>query len=388
MVSNKRKTINKNKTNKGLNWFFFSYNFLGDFMKKAIILLMVLVIFPSQALALEVSSRSACLMDIDSGRVLFSKDPNNPRLIASITKIMTAILAIESGRLEEEVTVGEEVLTMYGSNIYIELGEKMSLMDLVYGLMLRSGNDAAVVIATFVGGTEENFVKMMNEKAASIGMTNTVFKNPHGLDEVTENKSTAYDMALLSRYASNNDTYMKIVGTQKYTVQSDKKSYLWNNRNKLLKSYEWTTGGKTGYTPRAGRTLVTTAKKDNLHLTVTTLNDGNEYETHEQLYEYAFSNYKQYVILSPKTFKVDQAYYPDKVYIEDTFRYPLTDEEVEDIKVEVKLTKLNNYSDGDNVGIVSVKLDDEEIHSQKVYVKVDKEESKNIFSRIWAWLFD
>ncbi|MDD6224263.1 MAG: D-alanyl-D-alanine carboxypeptidase, partial [bacterium] len=209
-------------------------------------------------------------MDRDSGRVLFSKDPDTPRLIASITKIMTAILAIESGRLDEEVTVGEEVLTMYGSNIYIELGEKMLLRDLVYGLMLRSGNDSAVVIATFVGGTEENFVKMMNDKAASIGMTNTIFHNSHGLDEITENKSTAYDMALLSSYASKNETYMKIVGTKKYTVQSDKKSYLWNNRNKLLTSYEWATGGKTGYTPRAGRTLVTNASKNGLDLTVVT----------------------------------------------------------------------------------------------------------------------
>lgn len=157
---------------------------------------------------------------------------------------MTAILAIESNRLEEEVVVGEEVLTMYGSNIYIELGEKMKLLDLVYGLMLRSGNDAAIVIATFIGGTEEKFVKMMNEKAKEIGMTNTVFNNSHGLDEVTQNKSTAYDMALLSSYASHNETYMKIVGTKKYTVQSDKKSYIWHNRNKLLGSYSYATGGK------------------------------------------------------------------------------------------------------------------------------------------------
>ena len=109
---------------------------------------------------------------------------------------MTAILALESGKLNQEVTVGEEVLTMYGSNIYIDLDEKMTLLDLVYGLMLRSGNDASVVIAKYVGGTIENFVTMMNNKAQEIGMKNTVFNNPHGLDEETQNKSTAYDMAL------------------------------------------------------------------------------------------------------------------------------------------------------------------------------------------------
>lgn len=349
---------------------------------------MIIIMFPIQVQGLSVSSRSACLMDSDSGRVLYEKDRDTPRLIASITKIMTAILAIESNRLDEEVTVGEEVLKMYGSNIYIELNEKMTLRDLIYGLMLRSGNDAAIVISVFVGGSEENFVKMMNEKAIEIGMKNTVFNNPHGLDEETQNKSSAYDMALLSSYASQNETYMEIAGTKKYTTQSDKKSYLWNNRNKLLFSYEFCTAGKTGYTPSAGRTLVTNASKDGLNLTVVTLNDGNEYQTHEELYEYAFSHYKNYKILDTKKFKIDDSYYPDKIYIKENFSYPLMEEEKDFIKVEVKLTKLKDYQDGDQVGIVIVKLGDEEIHTQKVYVKVKEKSNQNIFSRIWSWLFD
>ncbi len=357
-------------------------------MRKILVLLLILILIPSPVYGISVSSRSACLMDSDSGRVLYAKDKDNPRLIASITKIMTAIIAIESGRLDEEVTVGEEVLTMYGSNIYIELGEKMKLLDMVYGLMMRSGNDAAIVIATFIGGNEENFVKMMNEKAQAIGMTNTVFNNSHGLDEVTQNKSTAYDMALLSSYASHNEIYMKIVGTKKYSVQSDRKSYLWHNRNKLLTSYSYATGGKTGYTPSAGRTLVTNASKNNLNLTVVTLNDGNEYQTHEELYEYAFSKYQNYVILNPKKFKIDDAYYPDKVYILNQFTYPLTEEEKDQVKVLVKLTKLNQYRDKDQVGVVIVKLGDKEIYSEKVYVKVESTKKKNIFSRIWSWLFD
>lgn len=357
-------------------------------MKKAFIILMIIIMFPIQVQGLSVSSRSACLMDSDSGRVLYEKDRDTPRLIASITKIMTAILAIESNRLDEEVTVGEEVLKMYGSNIYIELNEKMTLRDLIYGLMLRSGNDAAIVISVFVGGSEENFVKMMNEKAIEIGMKNTVFNNPHGLDEETQNKSSAYDMALLSSYASQNETYMEIAGTKKYTTQSDKKSYLWNNRNKLLFSYEFCTAGKTGYTPSAGRTLVTNASKDGLNLTVVTLNDGNEYQTHEELYEYAFSHYKNYKILDTKKFKIDDSYYPDKIYIKENFSYPLMEEEKDFIKVEVKLTKLKDYQDGDQVGIVIVKLGDEEIHNQRVYVKVKEKSNQNIFSRIWSWLFD
>ena len=357
-------------------------------MKKFLIIFIIIMILPINVFGLSISSRSACLIDSDSGRILYEKDKDTPRLIASITKIMTAILAIESNRLDEEVTVGDEVLKMYGSNIYIELNEKMTLRNLVYGLMLRSGNDAAVVIAKFVGGTEENFVKMMNEKAAKIGMKNTVFNNPHGLDEETENKSTSYDMALLSSYASKNGIYMEIAGTKKYVTQSDKKSYLWNNRNKLLFNYKYCTAGKTGYTPRAGKTLVTNASRDGLNLTAVVLNDGNHYQTHEELYEYAFENYKNYIILDSKKFKIDDAYYPDKIYIEENFSYPLTEEEKELIKVEVKLTRLNNYRDKEQVGVVIVKLDNEEIHTQDVYVSVSKKEKKNIFTKIWSWLFD
>lgn len=357
-------------------------------MKKFLIVLVIIMILPINVFGLSVSSRSACLIDSDSGRILYEKDKDTPRLIASITKIMTAIIAIESNRLDEEVTVGEEVLKMYGSNIYIELNEKMTLRDLVYGLMLRSGNDAAIVISVFVGGTGEKFVEMMNKKANEIGMKNTVFNNPHGLDEETENKSSAYDMALLSSYASHNDTYMQIAGTKKYTTQSDKKSYLWNNRNKLLFSYEFCTAGKTGYTPRAGRTLVTNASKNGLNLTAVTLNDGNEYQTHQELYEYAFSNYKNYTILDTKKFKIDDAYYPDKIYIKENFSYPLLEEEKELIKVEVKLTKLKDYQNNDQVGIVIVKLNGKEIHTQKVYVRVKDKDNRNIFSKIWSWLFD
>lgn len=356
-------------------------------MKKIIVVIMLILVMPINVFGLSLSCRSCVLMDSDSGRVLYGKDKDNPRLIASITKIMTAILAIESGRLEEEVTVGEEVLTMYGSNIYIELGEKMKLLDMVYGLMLRSGNDAAIVIAYFIGGSEENFVKMMNDKAKEIGMTNTVFNNPHGLDEVTQNKSTAYDMALLSSYASHNDTYMKIVGTKKYSVQTDKKSYLWYNRNKLLGSYSYATGGKTGYTPSAGRTLVTNASHNNLNLTAVTLNDGNEYISHETMYNYGFENYKNYVILDKNKFKVDNAYYPNQIYIKESFKYPLTEVEKENVKVLVKLTKLDKINDNDEVGIVIVKLAGREIYSEKVYVRVNKEK-KNFFQKIWSWLFD
>ena len=151
-------------------------------MKKLIIFLFILLI-PFKINALETSAISAILMDLDNNRILYADNIHNVRSVASISKIMTAILAVESGKLDDTVTIGEEIKEAYGSGIYIQVGEKMILRDLVYGLMLRSGNDAAVAIAKYVGGDVNKFVEMMNEKAKEIGMKNTTFNNPSGLDQ-------------------------------------------------------------------------------------------------------------------------------------------------------------------------------------------------------------
>lgn len=352
-------------------------------MKKIVFVLIALILLlPNQSNALSVTASSAILMDTDSGRILYQKDIHNARLIASITKIMTAVLAIENGNLDDVVTVGEEVLTMYGSNIYIELGEQMSLRDLLYGLLLRSGNDAAIVIGTYIGGSEEKFVEMMNKKAKEIGMINTIYHNCHGLDEVTQNYSTAYDMAVLSSYANTLDAYREISGTKKWEVKTDKKSYVWNNRNKLLTLYEYATGGKTGYTPSAGRTLVTTASKDNLNLTAVTLNDPNEYVSHEDMYEYGFNNYKNYLIVDKNNFDIDDTFYKDEIYVKESFSYPLTDAEAEKLTTVVEILKLQDYKNGDKVGEVIVTLDEDEIFRESVFVKVDENKKLNIFEKI------
>lgn len=319
------------------------------------------------------TATSSIVMDMDSKRILYSKNKDEKRLIASITKIMTATIALEKGKLTDKYTAGEEILEMYGTSIYLEYKEKMSLEDLLYGLMLRSGNDAAVVIANNISKDEKSFVKLMNKKAKKLGMTNTSFANSHGLDEVTQNYSTAYDMALLSSYAYTTfEEYRKITGTYKYTAQTKNKSYLWYNRNKLLNSYEYCTGGKNGYTPSAGRTLVTTATKDKLNLTVVTLNDGGEYQTHENLYEYAFNNYKKYKILDKNKFSVSQSFFKDTLYIKKSFYYPLTVEEKERIKTIVKITKKKGYKNNQQVGKVDIYLGKEKIRSVPVYVKIKK----------------
>ena len=226
---------------------------------KKIILIAILLLFPLSVLGLESNGQCTILMDQDSGRILYAKDVNTVRSVASISKIMTAILAIESKKLDDIVEIGEEINGSYGSGIYIKVGEKMRLRDLVYGLMLRSGNDAALAIAHYVGGSVSKFVEMMNEKAKEIGMKNTTFSNPSGLDNEKGNYSTAYDMAILTKYAMQNEEYRKIVGTKKYVIKTNMNTYVWNNKNKLLSLYKYTTGGKTGFTEIAKRTLVSTA---------------------------------------------------------------------------------------------------------------------------------
>ena len=297
-------------------------------------------------------------------------------------KIMTAVVAIENGSLDDVVVVGDEVLEMYGSNIYIEVGEEITLRDLLYGLLMRSGNDAAITIAKYIGKDVDTFVKMMNKKAKEIGMKNTVYKNPHGLDEDTQNYSTAYDMALLSSYAYKNDVYKEISKTKKWEVKTNKKSYVWYNRNKLLTLYKYSTGGKTGFTPKAGKTLVTTASKNDLNLTVVTLNDGNQYNTHEELYEYYFNKYNNYILIDKDNFEIDDYFYKDDVYVKESFSYPLTKKEKEKTKTIVDIYKLENYKDNDVVGVVKVIVDSKEIYKENIYVKIKVKEDKNFLSKI------
>ena len=183
------------------------------------------------------TGRSTIVMDLDSGRILYEKEIHESRLIASITKIMTCIITLENTSLEDSIIVGDEVLDIYGTNIYVQKGEVLTVEDLLYGLMLRSGNDAAMVLANHVFSNYDMFIQKMNEKAISVGMKNTTFSNPHGLDEDTQNYSTAYDMALLAQYAFQNPIYRKIIATKKYNTKSNFKSYIWYNRMSLLTQY-------------------------------------------------------------------------------------------------------------------------------------------------------
>lgn len=342
-------------------------------MYKKIIILLIIVCFPFFAFA---KASSTIVMEVNSGRVLYENNANSKRLIASITKIMTCIIVLENVEISSQVTVGDEVLNSYGTNIYIKPGEVLTVEDLLYGLMLRSGNDAASTLAIYTSGSEEEFVKLMNDKAKKIGMNNTIFNNPHGLDDKTENYSTAYDMALLSRYAYQNETYRKIISTKKYETKSSLKSYVWYNRVSLLNSYDNCIGGKNGYTPKAGKTLVSLAKKDNLLLTVVTLNDDNIYEHHEKLYEEFFDRYHYFKIVDRNSFRINPSLIFDKnVFIRNDFYYPLSDDEIEKISTFIRIDDSNK----EKVGRIEINFDNKKIGEIPIFQENKKEDKKSIF---------
>lgn len=348
-------------------------------MKKKLLLfiLVIAILFP---MPIKAKATSTIAMDLDTGRILYENNSKEKRLIASITKIMTAIVVIETVDIEKEIEVGNEVLKMYGTSIYIEPGEKIKIKDLLYGLILRSGNDAALTLAIATAGNEAKFVELMNKKAQEIGMKDSIFENPHGLDDETQNYSTAYDMALLSKYAYKNEIYRKISSTKKYELKTENKTYLWYNRNKLLTNYDYCTGGKNGYTPKAGKTLITTASQNKLNLTIVTLNDDSKYETHKELYESLFSKYKKYKIIDKNNFNVENNDTKEVFYLKQSFSYPLTEAETEKIKTLVNLENKNSNS-REYEGKITIYLNNQKIGQLKIYRK-EKEKEKTLLQKI------
>lgn len=213
-------------------------------------------------------------------------------LIASLTKIMTALVAIENGDITSKVKVGKNAFAKEGSSLYLKLGEEMTLKDMLYGLMLRSGNDAATAIAEHVGGSEQGFVYLMNAKAQELNLKNTHFANPHGLD-AEGHFSSANDLAVLTAYAMHNPVFKEIVATKEKTADNpyEKWDYKWSNKNKMLRLYEGADGVKTGYTKKALRCLVSSATRDGQQLVAVTLNDGNDWNDHSSLLDFGFNHY-------------------------------------------------------------------------------------------------
>ncbi len=240
----------------------------------------------------EISALSFVVADTRTGEILFSHNENARLPIASTTKILTCLTVLENARLDDIVTVSAGACGVEGSSVYLYEGEKISVKDLLYALMLESANDAAVCLAEHVSGSVSEFATLMNERAKSLSLSNSHFNNPHGLEDA-EHYSTAFDLARLWCEAMKNDTFREIVSTKSYRIdlpETDEYRFL-SNHNKLLKTNEYCIGGKTGYTKNAGRCLVTGAQYNGAELVVVTLNDPNDWSDHEALFEKAFSLY-------------------------------------------------------------------------------------------------
>lgn len=349
----------------------------------AIVWVMILQIgmLPKKAGAVSVSASAAILMEQETGRVLYEHDADEIHRIASITKVMTAILAIESGKMNEMTTVSKRAVYTEGSSIYLQQGEKIKLEDLVYGLMLRSGNDAATAIAEHVGGSVEGFVFLMNQKAAEIGMTHTVFANPHGLDDHEEHYSTAYDMALLTRYTMMNPKFQEISGTKSYTLTRENGTHKWRNKNRLLtEKYEYCTGGKTGFTKRAGRTLITTASKDGKDLIAVTLNAPDDWTDHISMYEYGFKTYSHKTILPKGSLALNiEGMEGKKFILQDSIVYPLSEEEVDEVRMEYKLLPANQLKtlQKGKAGAAIMYLQDKPVIKETIYLEEENRKNEN-----------
>lgn len=238
-------------------------------------------------LDISVSAKSAILIEAGTGRVLYEKDADTPRPIASTTKLMTALVVLENAGLEDTVTVTAESQGVEGTSMYLRTGDELTVRELLYGLMLESGNDAAVALAIHVAGSVESFAALMNERAASLGLENTHYVNPHGLT-AEGHQSSARDLAKLMAFCMENPIFARISSTK--TVKTGGRSL--KNHNKLMWSYEGMLAGKTGYTKAAGRTLVTCAERDGLRLICATLNDRDDWDDHVKLYDAAFERWE------------------------------------------------------------------------------------------------
>ena len=338
-----------------------------NLIKKIITLFITLTLFVCQnvsyAESLGLSASSYVLIDETSGRVLLEKSAHNKMAMASTTKIMTALIALENSNPDDKVKIDERSINIEGSSIYLKNKEVISMEDLLYGLMLRSGNDSAVAIANYVSEDEEQFIKLMNEKAKLLGALNTNFTNPHGLSH-NDHYSTAYDLALITREAFKYDLFKDIVSTKSYNANRDENRYF-INKNKTLWDYPGGDGVKIGYTMAAGRCLVSSAMQNGMRLIAVSLKAPNWFNDNYKLKDYGFENYKPFTVYSKnqlmKKIQINNDNFDLNLVAENDLIYPLRNEEVDLIKVNVNVMRNDNIhlpiKKGDILGTIDTYLD-------------------------------
>lgn len=314
---------------------------------------------------------SSCIMDVKSGRVLGGSNMNTPLPMASTTKVITAIVAIEKCEDIDKVRdIPKKAIGIEGSSIYLKEGDRYSVRELLYGLMLRSGNDSAVAIACIVGGSEEKFVELMNMKAKELSLENTHYVNPHGLHD--ENHYTsAYDLAKISAYAMRNETFKEIVGTKSKVVgnsDDDTKKYF-VNKNKILSMYEGATGIKTGFTKVAGRCLVSAAERKGMEVVSVVLNHGDMWNDSMNNLDHAFNNYVPIEIVK-KDRLIENVSIGNKsvgACVKEDFVYPIKKGEEKTLEYSLDIGEVKNVESGVQIGKFKVYCNKRLIFETKLY---------------------
>lgn len=338
----------------------------------------------------KLNSRAAIIFDRESKTVIYDKNINEKRAMASTTKIMTAIITLEQGNLDDVVEVSKKAANIGGSRLGLSTGDKIKLRDLLYGLLLRSGNDAAIQIALHIGGSVEGFAELMNNKAKELGLQNTHFVTPHGLDD-PNHYTTAYELALLTDYALDIEEFAKIVNTKQTTISINSNQMTITNTNELLGNLEGVNGVKTGFTNNAGRCLVTSTTRNNWQIITIVLGaDTKKFRTKDsiELIEYNYKNFERINIKE----KVEEEFAKwketninsievekgkkndikiDMDYQYDYELYPVNKSEINNIKIQIECEKLleapieNDYQ----IGQIHVILSNKEIMNIPIITK-------------------
>ena len=345
----------------------------------------------------DISAQSAIVIESSSGEALWSKNCDKPMPMASTTKIMTALVALERCDVQKTVKVSPLAVGVEGSSIYLYAGEELTMENLLYAMLLESANDAAAAIAIEVGGSIEGFSKLMNKKAAELGLQNTSFENPHGLDG-ENHYTTAKELAIITREAMKNESFRKIVSTYKTTIPLNKTegTRVLINHNKLLKSYEGAIGVKTGFTKKSGRCLVSAAEIDGVEYICVTLNAPSDWSDHTKLLDYASSLYESVTLCQMGEFShalplVNCESESVTVANKDTLSLILPREHGEiEYVIELPHFYYNGVSQGEELGSLIFYLDGEIIASSPMCAQNSVKQTKyktNFFERI-ASLFD
>ena len=343
----------------------------------------VLLPIPADAL----SAQKACAMDAVSGRVLLEKDADSQSLIASTTKIMTALVVCEQCNVLDRMRIPKEAVGIEGSSMYLREGEVLTIQELLYGLMLRSGNDAAVALALYCGGSVENFAELMNDKARSLGLRNTHFVNPNGLD-APDHYSTARDLAVLATYAMENPVFYKTVSAK--NIRIGERSL--TNHNKLLWRVEGADGVKTGYTKAAGRILVSSATRSQRRIIAVTINAGDDWNDHCVMLNDGFSRYCQKTIVSEGeclgTLEVaGSGSGPVEILAAAEFSFPLAEEESPYTMLPGPGFVYAPVAEGEDAGTAYVLIKDRAIGQIPVVygrtVEQEAQEEKGFFEKLF-----